>query len=234
MQIVSDKLRSISLPWTFLLVVWVCIVLWRDTSHARQFVADHLPTPPSATSEVFMQASDTAFVYRLLLLWLQQFDVQSGHYISYRTINYEYLVAWLQTLQRLAPESQYPMLMATRIYTKVADEQKQRLMLDFVYRQYKANPEKNWRWLAEVTITAQHKLKDLSLALDYAKALASEPSKQIPYWARDLQLTILEDMGEYEQIKLLVGGLIANNAITDPNELRFLNILLNRLQKNHN
>ncbi len=228
------QIRSSHLPLILLIAVWLCVVIWRDSSMAQKVAVENFPEPPSVTTQVIMQASDVAFVYRFLLPWLQQFDVQSGQYVAYRNLDYTRLTGWLNSLQKMAPESQYPTLMATRIYTKVGDEQRIRQMLDFIYQQYQLNPEKKWRWLAEAAVIARHRLKDLPLALSYAQKLANEPSNVIPYWARDMQLTILEDMGEFEQVKLLVGGLLANKAITDDNEIRFLNLLLERLQKNNN
>jgi len=228
------KLQSKHFLIILLIIVWLCIVSWRESTHAQQRQFENIPEPLSATTQSFIQASDQEFVYRLLLIWLQQFDVQSGHYISYRELNYENLTAWLTVLEQMSPQSHYPMLLATRIYTKVADQQRLRKMLNFIYQQYQINPEKNWRWLAEATVQARHQLQDLQLALGFAETLAKAPEEEIPYWVRDMRLTILEDMGEFEQVKLLVGGLLANKAISDPNEIRFLNILLQRLQKNNN
>ena len=228
------KIQSQNFLVVLLIVVWLCIVTWRESTHGQKQAFENIPEPLSATTQGFIQASDQAFVYRLLLIWLQQFDVQSGEYISYRNLNYNNLTGWLTSLQQMSPESQYPMLLATRIYTKVADQQRMRLMLDYIYQQYQSRPEKNWRWLAEATVLARHKLNDLPLALRFAETLANAAEPEIPFWVRDMRLTILEDMGEYEQVKLLVGGLLANKAISDPNEMRFLNILLQRLQKNNN
>ena len=217
-----------------LVIVWLCVIIWRDSSHAQAVHVEGLPEVPSATAQNFILSSDSAFVYRLLLVWLQQFDVQSGQYVSYNSLDYSHLSKWLDRLQQISPDSHYPMLLATRVYTRVADDKRKRQMLDFVYQQYQQNPGKNWRWLAEATVFARHSLKDLPLALDYAETLAQSANPDIPYWVRDLRLTLLEDMGEYKQVELLVGGLLANKAITDPNELRFLNLLLQRLQKNNN
>lgn len=225
--------RSKAVAWLILITVFICILLWRHTSDARFQSVEALPEPPSLISQPFYQASDQAFVYRVLLLWLQQFDVQSGQYVSFRQLDYQKLVGWLEYLQSIAPESQYPMLLATRIYTRVADDARKRIMLNYIFEAFERNPPKNWRWLTEATITAQHGIKDLPLALKYANALATSTEATIPRWARDMKLTILEDMGEFEQVKLLVGGLLANKQITDENELRFLNALLERLQKNY-
>lgn len=218
--------------WLLLSGVFICILLWRESTLLQKPEIKALTSAPSNYSQPFIEASDRSFAYRLLLFWLQQFDVQSGQYVSYRQLNYTRVIGWLDLLSRMEPESQYPMLLATRIYTKVADPDRKRLMLNYVFESYKLNPVKNWRWLAEATITAMHSLNDLELALVYATALANDNNREVPYWAKDLRLLILEGMGEVEQVKLLVGGLLANKTITDENEIRFLGILLNRLQKN--
>ena len=44
----------------------------------------------------------------------------------------------------------------------------------------------------------------------------------MPYWAKDMKIIVLEDMGEVEAAKILVGGLIESGQVTDPYEMRFL------------
>lgn len=227
------NIKQISTLSLCLVTVFILIMLWRDTVLSQKPVVKNLPEPPSVTALPFIKASDASFVYRIILFWLQQFDVQSGQYVSYRHLDYQRVISWLDLLIQLEPESQYPMLMATRIYTRVADHNRIRMMLDYTFRRFKINPGKNWKWLAEATVTARHTLHDPELALKYATELAEASSKEIPHWARDMRLIILEDMGEVEQVKLLIGGLMSTNAITDANELRFLELLLSRLQKNN-
>jgi len=219
--------------WFLLLIVasFILIMLWRESTIYQRPKILPLPDVPSESAMNLLVASDQAFVYRVFILWLQQFDVQAGQYISYQSMDYEKLIHWLQTLNKLELTSQYPLLLATRVYSRVEDQNKTRMMLEYVYNEFQKNPQKNWRWLAEAAITAQHKLKDLSLALKFATALAEEESPDIPLWAKDIRLIILENLGEFEQIKLLVGGLIVNKAVTDPNEIRFLSLLMKRVEE---
>lgn len=220
-----------NLVWVFLISIVVVIILWRGSDQYNRPKIVSLPNAPSLTAMNFMAASDSSFTYRVLMFWLQQFDVQAGQYISYRDIDYKNLTLWLDAINQLEPSSQYAMLLATRVYSRVADNERKKLMLDYIYREFKKDPDKNWRWLAEATITAQHKLKDLQLALTYATALAEHESKEIPRWAKDIRLIVLENLGEIEQVKLLVGGLIANKTVTDPNEIRFLEVLMGRIEE---
>jgi len=218
----------------FLLIIaasFILIMLWRESTIYQRPKVMPLPDVPSESAMNLLVASDKAFAYRVLILWLQQFDVQAGQYISYQSMDYEKLIHWLQTLNKLELTSQYPLLLATRVYSRVADTNKTRMMLEYVFKEFQTNPGKNWRWLAEASITAQHKLKDLPLALKFATALAEEKNPDIPLWAKDIRLIILENLGEFEQIKLLVGGLLANKTIMDPNEIRFLSLLMKRVEE---
>ena len=100
---------------------------------------------------------------------------------------------------------------------------KQREMMDYIYARFRQDPDKHWRWLAHAVIVAKHELKDMPLALKYADALVEQASgDKVPYWAKDMKIIVLEDMGELEAAKILVGGLITSGEITDPYELNFL------------
>lgn len=219
------------LVWFFFILVMVVIIIWRGSDQYHRPKIKILSLAPSPSQMQFITASDSSFSYRLLMFWLQQFDVQSGQYVSYRNLDYEKVIQWLDMINYIEPSSQYSMLLASRVYSRVADNERKKLMLDYVYREFEKDPNKNWRWLAEATITAQHRLKDLQLALKYARALAENESKEIPRWAKDIRLIILEDLGELEQVKLLVGGLIVNKTVTDPNEIRFFEVLMGRIEE---
>jgi hypothetical protein len=78
---------------------------------------------------------------------------------------------------------------------------------------------------------AKHRLHDRGLALRYARAINQHAvSAEVPNWAKQMHIFVLEDMGEYETAKILLGGLLASGAITDPHEARFLTQRLNALQ----
>ncbi len=95
--------------------------------------------------------------------------------------------------------------------------------MDYIFKKFSEAPNKYWRWLAHAVITAKHELKDYALALKYADALATRATAEnVPYWARDMKIIVLEDMGELEAAKILVGALIESKKISDPYELNFL------------
>jgi hypothetical protein len=87
------------------------------------------------------------------------------------------------------------------------------------------------RQLAHAVLIARHRLHDDKLALRYAQALALHTGKQVPSWARQMHIFILEDMGEVENAKILLGGLLSSHTLTDPHEVIFLSRRLNEMEK---
>jgi hypothetical protein len=163
---------------------------------------------------------------------LQAFDNQPGVSISFHQLNYPRLTKWLDTILELDPEGHYPMLVAARVYGSVRNPEKQRVMMEYVFNKFNQNPNKYWRWLAHVIITAKHELKDFDLALKYANALAEKATgENVPYWAKDMKIIVLEDMGQLEAAKILVGALISSNEITDIYELNFLTQKIEALEQ---
>jgi len=186
-------------------------------------VAADLPAPPPLTVLRTAAFGEPIALAQLLTLYLQAFDTQPGISIPFKDLDYDRTTSWLNAILALDPRGQYPLLLAAQVYSQVPDPHKQRQMVEFVYRQFELDPVDRWRWLAHCVLVAKHRLNDLPLALRYAQALAqrgTDPS--IPGWARQMHIFLLEDMGEYESAKLLLGGLLTSGSIKDSNEFRFL------------
>jgi hypothetical protein len=72
-------------------------------------------------------------------------------------------------------------------------------------------------------LLAKHRLKDLALARRYAAAIDRQTTAPgVPLWARQMEIFILEDMGELEAAKIMLGGLLHSGELDDPAEARFL------------
>lgn len=212
--------RAVILTGTLLLALQIA---WRAGQAAPTAHAEALPPPPSASAARLASLGEPITLAGLLALRLQAFDNQPGISIPFAALDYGRLIAWLDTLLDLDPHSNYPLLMASYLYAQVPDPAKQRMMLDFTYRQFLADPDRRWRYLAHAALIAKHELHDLPLALAYAQALqkyARDPA--IPHWASQMPIFILADMGETEAAKIELGALLASGSITDPQEKHFL------------
>lgn len=206
-------------------------LVWQTAQHAQTEKLQSLNPPPKIGLVQLMSFGDKVAAAKLLMLWVQSFDNQAGKILSYHQLDYHALQMWLERILELDPRSQYPLLAASYIYANVTDAVKKRQMLDFVYQAFLQDPVHRWSWLAHVTVTAKHRLHDLPLALKYAKALNSHPSPDMPHHIREMQVFILEEMGELEQARLLIGGLLMQGKIHDPHEIRFLNERLQELEQ---
>lgn len=169
----------------------------------------------------------------LLAIRLQLHDNQAGQHYSYRKIDYQRLVDWLEQISDLNPSSEYPMLLASRVYSQTRDPDRLRLILGFIQRRFDDDPQLHWRRLAEATVIARHQLDDQDFALQMAEKLARQPASVVmPGWARDMRFLLLEDMNELESAIAIIQALLQTAAVTDVDERRFLEgKLLNFQQK---
>ena len=226
-------IAAVPAPMMVVLAAAFCAQLAFKGMEARPAArAADLPDAPSIGIIRLLDLGEPIGTAQLLSLYLQAFDTQPGISIPFRDLDYAGVQNWLDRIVELDPHGQYPMLMASQIYSQVPDTARQRLMLDWTYRHFLDDPERRWRWLAHVAIMAKHRLNDLPLALHYARELslhATGPS--VPDWARQMHIFILEDMGEVETAKILLGGLLASGSVTDEHEIHFLTERLNALEK---
>ena len=171
----------------------------------------------------------------LTMLWLQAFDNQPGISIPFRQLDYNKVIQWLSLVLELDPAGQYPLLMASRVYGEVADNSRKKLMLEFVYNRFFEDPNRRWPSLAHAVFVAKYKLKDFQLAFKYADALAENvTAKNVPFWVKEMHIYVLEDMGELESAKVLIGGLLESGSIEDEHEIRFLQDRLQQLKQEEN
>lgn len=182
-----------------------------------------LPPAPSAGALRLAAFGETAAAARMTMLYLQAFDMTA--------LDYARLVGWLRTALELDPRSQYPLFSAARIYAENTDPARARAALQFVYEQFLLDPNRRWPWLAHGALLAKHRLRDLPLARRYAAAIDRHTSAtDVPLWARQMEIFILEDMNELQAARIMLGGLLESGQVTDPAELQFLKERLEALE----
>ena len=166
------------------------------------------------------------------MLYLQSFDLGGGGTaVPYQKLDYRRLIAWLGAILDTDSHSTYPLFSAARVYAENPDPAKARLALEFVYQRFLESPNLRWPWLAHAALIAKHRLQDLALARRYAAAIdrhTTDPN--VPSWARQMEIFILEDLNELEAAKIMLGGLLASGRITDPAEAKFLRERLEQLE----
>jgi hypothetical protein len=191
--------------------------------HARQAAETLPPAPRMAVLRLAAFGEDPAAA-RLVMLYLQGFGA--------RDVDPARLTAWLRASLSLDPLSGYPLFAAARVFAETPDAAASRVVLEFVYQEFMRDPNRRWPWLAHAALLAKHRLKDLPLARRYAAAIDRHTtSADVPLWARQMEIFILEDMDELEAARIMIGGLLAKGEIQDPNELRFLDQRLREIEE---
>ena len=86
--------------------------------------------------------------------------------------------------------------------------------------------------MANATVIAKHRLKDLELARKYARALQENTkAARVPVWVKQMEFFILEEMNELEAAKILLGGFIASGQVKDERDLELLKRRLQALEE---
>jgi hypothetical protein len=181
-----------------------------------------VPDPPTVQALRLASLGERETLARLLSLYVQSFDMNA---------DYERLIGWLRRVLELDPRSAYPLFLAARVYAESPDPARVRLALDFVYQQFFRDPNTRWAPLAHAALVAKHRLGDLPLARRYASAVERHArSPDVPLWARQMEIFILEDMNELTAARIMLGGLLESGTVHDPAELRFLRQRLEDLE----
>jgi hypothetical protein len=202
--------------WTLLAAALATQIGWQAARRAGTPArSGDLPPAPSVQALRLASFGEPAATARLCMLYLQGFALQR--------LDYARLVDWLGAVLELDPRSMYPLFAAARVYAEVPDPARSRLTLEFVYREFLRDPNRRWPALAHAALLAKHRLKDLPLALRYAAAIDRyTTAPDVPLWAKQMQIFVLEDMDELEAARIVIGGLLQSGRLTDPAEAAFL------------
>lgn len=225
-----------SVPSTLLVCFLIMLTIQLSTAQLSQsqseFAYKPLPEPFTFTSYRIASIGSDRLLSYLLAMRLQLHDNQAGKHIRYDQLNYRVLVDWLDQIVALNRQSEYPVMLASRVYSQTGDEKKLRMIVGFIQRCFAQNPQLHWRRMTEATILVKHKVGDLELALSMAEQLSSQPADVImPHWARDMQFILLGEMNEFEAGIAIIVTLLDDGSITDADERRFLKVKLLEFQQ---
>lgn len=220
---------------------WIACVLaasvsiqvgWKSQIKPGNPLAEDLPPAPRLGALRVAALGEPEMLARIAMLYLQSYDYHGTNSLPYRKLDYVRLAEWLKVIQALDPLSEYPLFSAARVYAEVPDPVRQRKMLDFVFAEFLLDPNRRWPAAAHAALVAKHKLKDMNLALKYARGIGSlATASDVPLWAKQMEIFILEDMNEIDAARIMLGGLLATGRIKDPAERQFLEHRLEGMQK---
>ena len=215
------------------LILFACQLLYHHLGRAQMAVNyEALDKPLSALVYRGIAMGSEQLLGYLLAMRLQLHDNQAGRHFRYSLVDYDVLIDWLERISEINLHIEYPLLLASRIYSHTSDPDRLRQILAFIERRFDENPQLHWRRLAEASLLAKHKLHDLELALQMAEKIARQPeSVQMPQWARDFRFLLLAELNEFESAIAIIQALLQSKVITDPDEKRFLEEKLSAFQQ---
>ena len=236
-HISARPLSTVPLPVLAVLIASLVIqVCWSYAQPRAAATAESLPDAPDTGLLRLHSLGEPDTLAKILMLWLQAFDNQPGVSIPFARLDYARVINWLDALLDLDSRFQYPLLSASRVYTQTPDDAGKRQMLEFLHRRFLEDPDRRWPWMAHGVYVAKHRIRDLQLALKYANALRQNLSSDAaPPWATQMEIFVLEDLGEIESARIIIGGLLASGRLAgNDNELQFLKSKLAELQQGNN
>jgi hypothetical protein len=206
--------------WAALLLALALQGAWKSHESPPPAFAHALPNAPDPDWVRAGDLGEQAFASQSLMLKLFSLDEQPGVSLPFGSLDYARLKGWMAAALELDPQNRNLLLAATQVYSQVSDPGRQRMMLDFVHQQFLLAPAARWPFLVHAAFIARHRLNDRRLALSYAQDLAGV--RTAPAWARQMPVLLLADLGEKEQARVLLGGLLDSGAVKDPREIDFL------------
>ena len=194
--------------------------------------AEDLPIAPRPAALRIAALGEPAALGRIAMLYIQSFDYHGSNALPYRKLDYGRLIEWLKVIQTLDKVSKYPLFLASRVYAEIPDPGRQRMMLEFIFEAFAEDPDRRWPALTHAALLAKHRLNDLPLALKYARAVdRMTKTHDVPLWARQMEIFILEDMNEIDAARIMLGGLLAKGQVRDETERRYLELRLKSMEE---
>ncbi|MBL1141972.1 MAG: hypothetical protein HND53_08085 [Proteobacteria bacterium] len=218
--------------WFLLLLSLAFQCLWHFSFTKLTVKQQDLPSAPQPSLVKLISLDDSITAAKLLMLWLQAFDNQPGISIPLKDLNYDRVIDWLDLILKLDDKTQYPLLAGVRFYAEVSDVGKQRKMIDYVSQKFIEKPDERWPLMTHAVYIAKHRIKDVDLALRCAQLIRQYAKRaNIPHWAKQMEIFILEDMGELESAMVLIGGLLESGELDDPHQRQFLGQRLEEIKQ---
>jgi hypothetical protein len=170
-------------------------------AYARGFQARwaNVPPAPSYAGAVAFGLGDPQFAYRSAGVMLQNLGDNGGQTANLNDYDYDGLRSWFLLTDRLDPVANFVPYLAAYYFGAVEDPAKAAHVVDYLEQQGQRPEANKWRWLARAAFIARFSEKDLDKALKLSQQLAAMyPKVNLPFWARQMPIFILQDRGEKE------------------------------------
>lgn len=186
-----------------------------------------VPPVPGEKGAVMMALGDRQFAYRSGALTLQNLGDTGGQTTPLKLYNYEKLGKWFFLLHGLDPVSDHVSMAAAYYFGATRVPKDVRIVVDFLSVAGDSPIGEKWRWLAQASYLARHRLNDLQLSLDLAYKLSKlQIYGTMPMWARQMPAFILSAQGDKQDARALMLQILMSETNIHPNEINFMKAYL--------
>ncbi len=206
MSILKEKTVEIFLY----LAVFLNLIFW---FYARDFRAEWhiIPPVPSESRAQSFAIGDRQLAFRMISVMLQNFGDTGGRVTPLEDYDFDDLTRWLRLSSMLDPESSFTPYLAALYFGGVQKPSMLPPLLEYLSDAGQRPGGENWRWLAHAAYLARFRMKNMDLALKYARQLAALPGDQ-PVWTRQMPGFILNSTGNKDEaleimVKIIKEGL---------------------------
>jgi hypothetical protein len=209
--------------WLLLCTCLAANVLFQRLNPPAWTDVGDLDTPPRLDLTRAASLGENALAGYLADLFLQNFNVSLGRATAVAAMDRGAVIRWLDLSTDLDADSRYPMLLAARHFAETGTPEQRKSMLAWIYQRFQERPNERWPWLVHAVFAARHVLHDNALAETYAAALRTRVTDPTaPSWVAQMDLLLRADLGEAEDARAILAGLIGAGQIRSPGELKFL------------
>lgn len=156
-----------------------------------------MPPAPTPAALRAMAFGDAQFLYRQLVLDVQNFGDTGGRITRMTDYPIEDVLAWLHTLDALDGDAAHHMLLALRYFAQTKDTDAVRQLVLYVGDKADQNPQRHSVWLSDAIYLAEERLGDPVLALRLGDVIAKHDPANIPVIIRQLPAFLHEKAGDF-------------------------------------
>jgi hypothetical protein len=166
-----------------------------QTKHVRPFwtVMPPVPTARALTAQSF---GDAQFLYRWLVMDLQNFGDTGGRFTPLRDYDMNLVVEWLQALHTLDARAEHHVALAALYFSQTQNRSDLKPLVQFIMRVVDEDPPRRLQWAANALLLAQLRLKDPELAKAIADQVAKYDFPQMKPIAYQLPAVIYDKAGD--------------------------------------
>lgn len=165
-----------------------------------------VPPVPSHAAMKLMALGDDELMFRLATYRLQNAGDTFGRSTPLYKYNFAKLSAWWDLLDGMNDKSNYNPTLAS-YYFGATQKPKEQLpyVVDYLERHADKDPSKKWWWYTQVVYLAKQKMEDNARAMIAADKLLKIPREvDMPIWARQMGVFILENEGDMDKACRLI------------------------------